>query len=412
MSYISDILTSFIRRLVPDQRGNVAIIFALCLPVLVGGLGLGVETSYWYYRDLKLQAAADAAAYAGALEKNLGSTNSTITDAATVSAVSNSFDAAKGTIVVNTPPKSGPNTTKVAVEVILNQPLDRFFTSVFGQTPVLARARAVALITQSAKACILALSRTDSKAALFSGSADVKLTGCVVMSNSNASDAVQMQGSTKLTVDCLVSVGGINLGSTQSLKASCGSLIKDALPASDPYANLPVPTRSTPCQNTKLTTLQPGTYCNGLSLSGTVTLAPGVYVIEVGDFRVNANALVTGDGVTIYLSGGTRVSINGNATVKLSAPKSGIYSGVLFFGDRANTGGSNTFNGTADSLLTGAIYFASQQVKYLGNFAGIGGCTQVVASTVEWSGNAGVSQDCTALGMKDIPATQSIQLVE
>ncbi|TIW31825.1 MAG: hypothetical protein E5V71_20960, partial [Mesorhizobium sp.] len=56
-----------------SESGNVAIIFALCLPIVVGGAGLGVETSYWYYSSLKLQAVADAAAYAGALEKVSGS---------------------------------------------------------------------------------------------------------------------------------------------------------------------------------------------------------------------------------------------------------------------------------------------------------------------------------------------------
>ncbi|TIU21447.1 MAG: hypothetical protein E5W38_34275, partial [Mesorhizobium sp.] len=44
------------------EGGNVAIVFAFTLPIVVGGAGLGVETSYWYYSSLKLQATADAAA--------------------------------------------------------------------------------------------------------------------------------------------------------------------------------------------------------------------------------------------------------------------------------------------------------------------------------------------------------------
>ncbi|TIT60241.1 MAG: hypothetical protein E5W60_18970, partial [Mesorhizobium sp.] len=66
--------------------GNVAVIFAFALPVVVGGAGLGVETSLWYYSSLKLQAVADAAAYAGALEKVAGSDNPTIVAASTTSA--------------------------------------------------------------------------------------------------------------------------------------------------------------------------------------------------------------------------------------------------------------------------------------------------------------------------------------
>ncbi|MER9432919.1 Tad domain-containing protein [Mesorhizobium sp. M0408] len=41
------------------NNGNVAVVFALSLPIIVGGAGLGVETSYWYFSSLKLQAVAD-----------------------------------------------------------------------------------------------------------------------------------------------------------------------------------------------------------------------------------------------------------------------------------------------------------------------------------------------------------------
>ncbi|MER8665555.1 pilus assembly protein TadG-related protein, partial [Mesorhizobium sp. M1148] len=45
------------------RNGNVAVVVAFTLPVVVGGAGLGMETSFWYYSSLKLQAVADAAAY-------------------------------------------------------------------------------------------------------------------------------------------------------------------------------------------------------------------------------------------------------------------------------------------------------------------------------------------------------------
>jgi hypothetical protein len=159
--------------------------------------------------------------------------------------------------------------------------------------------------------------------------------------------------------------------------------------------------------------LHPGTYCHGLSLKDTVTLNPGVYVIEGGDFNVNAKAKISGTGVTIYTKGTARISMNGTATVKLSAPTSGDYSGVLFFGDRDNDGSTkNIFNGTADSLLTGAIYFASQTVQFNGDFSGDKGCTQIVGLTVEWNGNAKIKKDCTEFGMKAIPAAELVKLVE
>ena len=389
-------------------NANVATIFALTLPIVVGAAGFGVETSYWYYNSLRLQATADAAAYAGALEQISGSDKPTIVAAATQSAASNGLGS--GTIVVNTPPASGPNTAKKAVEVIVGQNLDRMFTSLFTQGQVPEQARAVALITNASKACVLALDPSASQAALFSGNTSVKLIGCSVMSNSIASDAIKLQGSAGLQADCLITAGGVSL--SNPVTTVCAAPITQALPAADPFSDLPAPAASNPCQNANKSTLKPGTYCSGLSLSGTVTLQPGVYVIQSGDFKVNANANVSGDGVTIYLAGSSRVSMNGNATVSLSAPTSGTYSGVLMYGDRTSTGGQSTFNGTAASLLTGALYFPKQQVNYLGNFSGQNGCTQVVADMIQWSGNSTISQDCTSLGMRDIPATQSVALVE
>jgi len=175
---------------------------------------------------------------------------------------------------------------------------------------------------------------------------------------------------------------------------------------------VPAPTPSGAClnQNANNETISPGRYCSGLSLKNNVTMSPGVYYIESSSgFDVNANANVIGTGVTIYLSGSAHVSINGNATVNLQAPTSGTYSGVLFFGDRASTG-LNKFNGTAASKLTGAIYFANQDIQYNGNFSGLNGCTQVVGSTIAWTGNTTVAVDCTAYGMRTLPVLTVVRL--
>ena len=388
-------------------NANVATIFALTLPIVVGAAGFGVETSYWYYNSLRLQATADAAAYAGALEQISGSDKPTIVAAATQSAATNGLGS--GTIVVNTPPASGPNTAKKAVEVIVRQNLDRMFTAIFTQGQVPEQARAVALIINASKSCMTALDQTASQAALFSGNTTVKVTGCVVMSNSNATDSIKLQGSASLQVDCLIAAGGVSL--SNPVTTVCAAPITQALPAGDPFVDLPAPVAATPCQNDNKATLGPGTYCSGMNLKGNVTLSPGVYVVQ-GSFKINANAAITGSGVTIFMSGSSTVSMNGNASVKLSAATSGTYSGVLFYGDRTGMSASSTFNGTADSLLTGAIYFPKQQVNYLGNFSGNGGCTRVDASTIQWSGNSTINQDCSSLGVPNIPAARSVALSE
>jgi Flp pilus assembly protein TadG len=395
-----------------NASGSVAIIFSLSLPLVVGGAGLGAEVSYWYYKKLQLQAEADAAAYAGGIEKRSGSSSDAVRASAKTVAISNGFLADIGTIAVNSPPLSGPNQNSNSVEVIVQEPVERFFSIVFTDAEMTESARAVATFQSSADACILALDPTVSKAILFSGNSGLTLKNCVLMANSVAGDAIKEQGSAIINVSCLISVGGVELTSAATL-TDCTAPVTQAPPAGDPFADLPVPVDAGNCRNDNGAILQPGNYCNGMSLGGTVTLKPGTYIVSGGDFRVNANANITGSDVTIYLTGDARVSINGNATVNLSAPTSGTYSGILFFGDRSNsTATNNTFNGTAQSHLTGALYFASQPVQYLGDFSGQGGCTQIVADTVLWSGNTSISQDCSAYGMKGIPAVQLVKLVE
>ena len=407
-----------------NERGSTAIAVALSMTMVMGGAAFGVETSYWYYKDMQLQAAADAAAYAGALAKREGGDLSDAEAAGTAVAISNGYNEAKGTAEFNSPPSTGSHTTSKAVEVILEETSQRFFSAIITDTPVLLRARAVATYEDAGSACVLALHTSASKAALFSGSSTSKFLGCSVMSNSLANDAVTVQGSGKVETSCIYSAGGVVATAGMQLDdPACPKPQIGVSPVGDPFGDLVAPEPSETCANasgtttgtkaTALTTFEPGTYCSGLSLKDTVKLNPGVYVIEGGNFTVNAKALVNAPGVTIYLKGTARVSMNGTATVKMSAPTEGTYSGVLFFSDRDNSDATkNSYNGTADSLLTGAIYAASQTISFNGNFSGDEGCTQIVGLIVEWNGNANIKKDCKAYGMKSIPAAQLVKLVE
>ena len=57
MKQITRTLSDLCGRFRSDRRGNVAITFALSMPLVVGGLGFGAETGYWYYQQLRLQQA-------------------------------------------------------------------------------------------------------------------------------------------------------------------------------------------------------------------------------------------------------------------------------------------------------------------------------------------------------------------
>ena len=398
-----------------SDRGNVAVVFSLAVPMIAGGAGLGVETTYWYLSRLKLQSAADAAAFAAATEKRSGSSSAGVTAAAAGAASENGFAGASGSIEVNTPPTGGGGDER-AVEVILHSRAERLFSKIFTSAPVELRARAVARYEDAGNACVLALNPTAGGAALFSGSSDLTLTSCTVMANSLSASAVTVQRSAKLQAECVVAVGGIS--ATNNLRTACARNVTGAAPVGDPFRTLEAPTPSGACQsggngngnNNGVNNLNPGYYCSGLALSGRVNLRPGVYYVG-GNLKINAHADVSGEGVTIYMAGASKLDINGTATVTLSAPTSGPLSGMLFFGDRENTQ-KQTFNGDASSSMTGNIYFKSGEIDYLGNFSGANGCTHVVADRVQWSGSAAFSADCTAKGMADIPAFYLVKLAE
>lgn len=393
-------------------------IFALSLPVVIGGAGLGVDVAYWHLSQRRLQTIADLAANAGAIALRGGADSNGVRQAAQQEVIENGFELASGTIVVNTPPQSGAFMEARAVEVLLERSLERFFTGLFLDEPVVAGARAVARYEVEQQACVLALDSWAGGAVSFSGSADATFTNCTVMSNSLADDSVDISGNVDVTAHCLAAAGKTSISGSGSLSLTCSEPLEDMPQAPDPYDDLPEPPIPAGCStvpggNPNIPkVLNPGRYCGGMSLSGTVTLNPGVYVVDGGSLQINGNATVSGTGVTFFLTNGATVSFNGNAEITLAAPTSGVYAGVLMYGDRDQGDATHTFNGTANSLLTGALYFPTQTVRHLGNFSGVNGCLRIVSRRIQITGDAGFGTNCTGTGLGEIEVPSAIRLVE
>jgi Flp pilus assembly protein TadG len=394
-----------------DRKGTVAVVFAVALPVVIAGAGYGVETAFWHYEKLKVQEMADVAAHAGAIERRAGNTSS-IYSSALAAAADNGYSASSDALVVNAPPTTGAFTGGNAVEAFASRTLPRFFSNIFTDKPMVVKARSVSSYGTAGNACVLALDASAARSAYFSGSSSVTFEGCNVMANSTAGDSVYVAGASHLRTPCIMTAGGVELNSGAAL-TTCAAPMTGLPPVADPFKDLPEPTPPAgPCKNDSGSNLTPGVYCGGMTLKGNVNLAPGTYFVNGGTLKSNASANVTGNGVTFYLYNNAGVSLNGGANFNVSAPTTGSYSGMLFFGSRSNTSGAVTINGGATSRATGAIYFPKQSVSYLGNFSGENGCTQVVANTVSWSGNTTVSVDCTAAGMPPISVGSVVKLAE
>lgn len=406
---------TFLRRLHRNVRGNMAVLFGLASPLVVGAAGLGVETGYWYLLDRELQTAADMAAYAGAVELRASATRSVVDSIARQEARTQGFDDTLGTAVVNTPPQSGSYRSGRAVEVLLTREVPRLFTALFVQDALTLSARGVAQFDDGGTACVLALSPEDPGAVTFTGNALSLLNGCNVMSNSLASDSVTVTGSADVTVPCVLAAGGVDVDSGLHLTA-CRQPATFAPPAADPFASRAEPSLGGSCRSLPSgggsSTLTPGRYCGGGVLRGDITLSPGVYVIDGGNVRVNATANLRGSGVTLYFTNNATVDINGSASLTLSAPTTGPFKGMLMWGDDDNDPGEVKLNGNASSRLTGAVYFPTADVEFLGNFSGSNGCMRLVAHTIRFTGSTSMNADCTAAGMDDVPLPGRVVLVE
>lgn len=414
-----------LKRFWRSRTASVLTATAMATPVAVGFVALGVESALWYTERASLQNAADAAALAGAHELRAGKSTAVISQVAIQEAQRNGHIATDYADVVNVPPQSGSYTKSNAVEAILTRPVKLLFAAYFVDGLKKIEARAVAVVNEAGHACILALDSSASDAIQFTGNTDVVVKDCVIAANSSSSSAVTVSGSAAVEVDCINTVGGVSADSGLKL-TQCAKALTGAAATTDPLASLAAPATPTSCthQNFKVTgnpnqsvTMSPGRYCGGMSLqSGAITMHSGTYIIDGGDFEIRANAKVTGIGVTIVLlnaaSTDPKITLNGGADIKLTAPTSGDYAGILFFQERGSSGSPNTFNGNAQTDLTGMLYLPSTTLRFLGNNTSAGGCIHIIANTIEFRGNAGIGNDCTGTGTPSIALSGTVRLVE
>ncbi len=411
---------SFLRRFRGDRRGASVLVFALTLPIMIGFLGLGSEVAYWYVNQRTMQTAADFGAFSAAVDLRGGKLDSYAMVEGKSEALDNGADAATDTVTVNIPPLSGAITTSDAAEVIIVRSLPRLFSAIFVDEPMSITARGVAQYSAGNSACFVALRRSADFAVDISGSADIILHGCDVQSNSSSADAARITGSATLTTGCISAAGGISASAGLTL-TDCSVPDEGAALSLDPYESLPMPDLTGPCATlpagspTAAHTFSPGRYCGGLTLQGTETLQPGVYIIDGGDFEINSTAVVNGTDVTFILTGGGTVSMNGAAEINLAAPTDPAdpYVGILFYQDRDEPDATNSINGNSDSNFEGVFYFPSQGVTFNGTSAAGPGCMLLVANTVKVTGTSTLGNNCVGSSFfGDVTSAGYVRLVE
>jgi Flp pilus assembly protein TadG len=417
-----------LRRFQREEAGSFVTIAGLAMPVFIGFVGLGTEVGLWLNNRQLQQGAADSAAVSAASGLYYDSTTDFRVQAKAVTAAYKLKDGENGVTVtingansgtVNNGPTSGIYAGNLlAVEVIVKRTQERLFSALWDSSLVSISARAVALVTNGGDGCVLALSNSASRAIDVSGSAVVKLTKCSMLSNSTASDALYVGGSSKVSALSLKSAGGGVDGGSITTEDGYNKIIENVDPTDDPYANVEMPTPPRSCVDLeKGATPQPGNFYCGLNFNGSgtnVTLTPGTYFIGSDSMKVNAGATVTGTGVTLVVttsnSGKSYGSVDfEGGTVTLTAPTSGATSGIAIFGDRnAPAKDDYIFNGGSTMMVTGAIYAPSAKIELLGNQYSPSSCLQLIANTVKISGNPDIAVDCQGKGTKAIGPTAKL----
>lgn len=436
-----------------SESGAVAVYIALISPILIGFAGLGSEVGMWMMTQRKIQHIADVAAYTAAT-RALSTTNSTTISTAVRDRATGAGMLSTDTLNLSLPPATGPNAgSKSHAEVVVTRVLPRYLTALFSGTDdtVTITARAVAGVEPGSGelACIVALAQTGVSLSI-GGSGDLTMVTCAAGSNSVAANSINRIGSNAgLTTTCIYTVGGTTLVEDNVdiifTDPNCGTPRIRQRPTADPFADLPMLATSDvgwinsvtptvdPLNRKKVTyaprqTISsfgglPVARFSSLSLRDEVVFDPGLYIIDGGNFTINAGAVVTGTNVSFYLMNGATLSVSGTASLDLQAyvkatnTRTDPYSGILFFGDRLGPSVSHSFTGNSSSTLTGLFYFPVDTV----NFSGAGGlmspCIRILSSRIAVSGNSTISLDCNfGTAMPDyapkIEAQQRITLKE
>jgi hypothetical protein len=390
------------------RRASVAVHIGLMMIAIIGTVALGSEIVFLLYKHRQMQMVADAAALSSSVALTDGYPTDLSVEARAVTAQGGYVHGVDGVAVtLNHPPLMGSNAGNTkAVEVIVSQPQTLYMTSLFRSGIFSVGARAVALVRKDWRYCILALDPTAANAFVISNNGVASNPSCGVASNSNSNTSLVVRNNGAVNGPVSV-VGNWSLSNNAELNGT--PLQNHAAPIADPYSDMmlqaiPACTgQQASGGNNATINLTPGHFCAGWNYANNVTvnLAAGTYYIDQ-KLSVGNNAVVNGTGgVTIVVNGNYAIQISNNVRLNITAPSTGNYAGMAFFGTR--TGSVNvtqTFSNNASLNIKGVVYFPSQTIEFENNGATTsGGCTQVIGRLISVSNNVELDNNCEGTGV-------------
>ncbi len=372
------------KRWLGSRHGNVAMIVALCaVPLAVGVAGV-VETQDVLGSHDSLQAAADAGALAGAQRLSVATVNGTtdIQSAAIAAANANLPASFHGTSPVYTVTEDTTANTVTVAATAQHIPLLGILG--FGATTLNVTSTADAL--GAVPLCILQTGTASGADIELKGQSQIRAPNCGIQAN------------TDISVD---SNALIQAARTQAAGTITGPVspagMPGALTIADPFAamNLSPPldclTKALSIKVIKDLTLPllPGIHCEQFDIAsgGALQLLPGEHWF-MNDVKAENNATITGDDVVLLFGPGKKADFIDQATIRLTARKSGPFAGFLIATTRDNTQPFTIASNNVSQLL-GTIYIPNAQlvVNTSGNVAQDSAWSIIVANSIQLTQN-------------------------
>ncbi|OHV63914.1 hypothetical protein LCM4577_11470 [Mesorhizobium sp. LCM 4577] len=377
-------------KLLRNERGNLAVAAALLAVPLGLVLGLSVDLTNAIFWKSRLQEIADTAALT-AVESDRE--NEDAVKSAKDWALANG-DFATNLIVDADITKTDSALREANVEISARMPT--FFMGLAGIQTIDLHVKAMARKT-APDYCVYALDPESSGALTVTGAGGVSAQNCGIQVNSSSTTALRHVGGGKIAAS-KISVAGGYQGGGYSVKP-----IPNQPQLADPLIEIPEPVLPTGCDynNEALAdvSMPAGrTFCGSISFDGNATFSPGIYYFHNAVVGIGSDANLKGNGVTLFLDAGSSIIQSpGNGSVRLSAPKDGVYSGLAIFGSREKSDRIATisFSGNKNYSVNGTIYLPHHRLRMKGthDLKTIVKSGWVVAWQILYSGDSSLSID-------------------
>ncbi|GBD16645.1 hypothetical protein HRbin26_01546 [bacterium HR26] len=345
----------------PARAGQVMVLFALMLTVLVGFLGLAIDAGFLLAERRAVQNAADASALYGGRLLSQGKTTAQARAGALAYAAQIYGYASSAPGVQIT-----AEATATQVRVEITRELPRFFLGVLYTGDWSVHANAVTRINpETGPYAMIALGKLPDYSGIdFNGNNTIEVTcsppqvGCgSIGSNSN----ITFSGSgSSIEATIWGNLGA--MGNIEELPTGFhveGDVAGGTGEIDDPFAsvNAPncdsMPTKSVPGgPPNEPVVLTPGRYTGNIRRQN-IVLLPGVYCFE-GKLEVIGNGSITGTGVLLYFRGPDGLFVPGNATIDLTHTGDPAWKNIVIW--LASCDKELQLDGNGDMVITGAVY--------------------------------------------------------